>query len=305
MRSSKSNSDRGFFSYGQQAGGFTLIELLVVIAIIAILAAMLLPALAKAKQKGQGISCMNNHRQLALAWKMYTDDNKDVILYASWYGDANDPKNAYAWMTGGLDFNPNNASNWDINQDITKSPMWPYCGKSPGIFKCPADYSKIKTPANSRFGGAVVPRVRSMSMNLWCGGFLGTDGGWYGNGSTIGGNVWRVYLKMNDFIDPGPARTFVFLDVREDGIDWGNFMTDMTGYPDKPTEWGFFDRPGFYHNRACGFSFADGHSEIKKWLDGRTTPAVLRDEVFGGDSGRSPRNRDVFWLQERATRKLK
>ena len=142
-------------------------------------------------------------------------------------------------------------------------------------------------------------------MNLWCGGFLGTDGGWYGPGTTIGGNVWRVYLKMSDFIDPGPARTFLFLDVREDGIDWGNFMTDMTGYPDQFASTGFYDHPGFYHGGACGFSFVDGHAEIKKWLDGRTTPPVLRDNVYGGDSGPSPRNKDVVWLQERATRKLK
>ena len=94
-------------------------------------------------------------------------------------------------------------------------------------------------------------------MNLWCGGFLGTDGGWYGPGSTQGGNIWRVYLKVSDFIDPGPARTFLFLDVREDGIDYGNFMTDMTGYPDHPEQTTFYDHPAFYHAGSCGFSFVD------------------------------------------------
>src|SRR5215831_9626526 len=104
--------------------GFTLIELLVVIAIIAILAAMLLPVLARAKCRAHGIQCMSNNRQLSLAWRMYTEENHDRLLYAS--GDANtwqyDPE---AWCTGAMDFNAGNASNWDINQDITKSPMWP------------------------------------------------------------------------------------------------------------------------------------------------------------------------------------
>jgi prepilin-type N-terminal cleavage/methylation domain-containing protein/prepilin-type processing-associated H-X9-DG protein len=303
MWSSKSNSARGCFSGRQQGGGFTLIELLVVIAIIAILAAMLLPALAKAKQKGQGISCMNNHRQLALAWKMYTDDNRDVLLYAS--GDTTSPTNTSAWMTGTMDFLSNNPSNWDIDQDITRSPMWPYCGNAPGIYKCPADFSKVKTPVNSKFKGAVVPRVRSMSIDLYCGGFNGTDGGWYGS-AVKGGSVWRVYLKTGDFADPGPTRTWLFLDMREDSINWGNFMTMMYGYPDQPTDWQLSDLPGMYHNRACGFSFVDGHSEIKKWLDGRTTPPLVRDAVpnqFGLKP--SPRNKDVFWLQERSTRKIK
>src|SRR5689334_23057085 len=120
--------------------GFTLIELLVVIAIIAILAAMLLPALSKSKAKAQGIQCLNNHRQLALAWRLYTDDNHDTLLYAS--GD----KTAYepgVWMSGGLDFSGANKSNWDPSVDIYTSPMWPYCGKALGIFKCPSDTSYV------------------------------------------------------------------------------------------------------------------------------------------------------------------
>lgn len=127
------------------------------------------------------------------------------------------------------------------------------------------------------------------------GGGLGTPPG------TLGGNPWRVYLKMADFLDPGPAGTFLFLDMREDSIDWGNFATDMRGWPDQPGREGFYDLPGSYHHRAGGFSFADGHSELKRWLDDRTMPAL----VVGGnidDEFSSPNNRDIYWLQQHATR---
>src|SRR5271167_2053047 len=116
-----------------QIRGFTLIELLVVIAIIAILAALLLPALQRSKLKAQGIQCMNCHRQLALAWRMYNDDNHDQILYASGDQTAFEPG---VWMSGGLDFNGSNPSNYDPSVDIYRSPMWPYCGKNANIFKC-------------------------------------------------------------------------------------------------------------------------------------------------------------------------
>src|SRR5437667_11301402 len=115
--------------------GFTLIELLIVIAIIAILAAMLLPVLGKAKQKAQGIQCMNNHRQLLLAWRMYVDDSNDVLPFS---------QIDKAWVTGFLDFSGDNRSNWDPEMDLVKSPLWPYCGKAVGIFKCPADQSVVR-----------------------------------------------------------------------------------------------------------------------------------------------------------------
>ena len=272
------------------AAGFTLIELLVVIAIIAILAGMLLPALGKAKMKGQGLACMNNHRQLCIAWRMYTEDNNDTLLYAS-EGGGN--TGLYAWITGTLDSDPNNRTNWDPALTLFRSPMWQYCGKSPDIFRCPSDKSGFLV--NHSFK----PRIRSMAMNLYLGGWGGTDGGW---GPEV--SDYRIFLKYGDLNEPGPAGTFVFLDVREDSIDMGNFAVKMAGWQGRGAQYGFYDLPGFYHNRAAGFSFADGHAEIRRWVDGRTTPPLQKNGQVP-DRLESANNQDVAWLQERATRPVK
>jgi hypothetical protein len=172
--------------------------------------------------------------------------------------------------------------------------MWPYCGNSLAIWKCPADTSFVMV------NGQPQPRVRSMSMNVYLGGFGGT----YGNWDLVMGPVWgnfKIYRKQSDLINPGPSSIFVFLDMRQDSIDMGNFAADMAGWPDQPASYGFFDLPGFYHHLACGFSFADGHSEMRRWRDGRTMPPLV-PEGYVNDWFASPDNPDVAWLQERATR---
>src|ERR1035437_8329848 len=130
--------------------GFTLIELLVVIAIIAILAALLLPALVKTKSKAQGVLCFNNHKQLALAWRMYAEDNNERLVYASTAGnvarapsnDPTDPDN-YARSGAHLDNDGGNRANWDYTFDMAKRPLWPFV-KNPAVYKCPADHSVVK-----------------------------------------------------------------------------------------------------------------------------------------------------------------
>jgi prepilin-type processing-associated H-X9-DG protein len=113
-----------------------------------------------------------------------------------------------------------------------------------------------------------------------------------------------VFHTLNDFVDPGPSQTIVLLDEREDSINDGYFVIDMAGYPDKPNSWKIVDYPASYHNKAGGFSFADGHSEIKRFVDARTFPTVRSGRELQLDV-LSAGNRDVLWMQERGTRKTK
>jgi prepilin-type N-terminal cleavage/methylation domain-containing protein/prepilin-type processing-associated H-X9-DG protein len=286
-------------------GGFTLIELLVVIAIIAIIAGMLLPALAKSKTKAQGIMCISNMRQLSFAWIQYVDDSNGRLPYASAagvVGAANPATDPYVWVTGIIDENRANPSNWDISVNLQKSPLWQFGANSPGIWKCPADKSTI-VPSTGPMKGRSVPRLRSMSMLIWLGGF----GGSFNSGPGLSSPPWRLYLKSSDLIDPGPSSTLLFWDEREDAINWGNFYVDMTGYPNQPNQTQFNgDLPASYHNGAGGLCFTDGHAEVKRWLDPRTAPPVRKNgSIFSsGQVISSPNNRDIGWLQERSTRKL-
>src|SRR2546426_8489362 len=178
----------------KQSSGFTLIELLVVIAIIAILAAMLLPVLARAKCRALGVQCMSNTRQLALAWRLYSDDFNDILLACQGGVDPN----RVNWVDGNLDFGAN-PDNWDPARHIYTSPMYPYTGKNAAIFKCPADQSAVVV------GGARKPRVRSNSMSQVFG-----FGEWLNKTYDRGQTVWRIYKRQSTIVIP--AKTFVFLD---------------------------------------------------------------------------------------------
>ena len=274
--------------------GFTLIELLVVIPIIAILAALLLrPTLGRTTVKAQAVQCMNNNRQLVLAWRQYAKDSGGQLPYA--YAPIGTAAAPYAWIPGGgaldLDLsNPTQQGNWDADNTVKKSPLWPYCGKSVGIWHCPADKSMGKNPAGQR-----VPRPRSRSMNMWVGGRGDTPdprAGW-----SQGAN-WKVFRKLTEMIRPGPAKTFVLLDEREDSINDGFFVVQMDGYPNI-SQTVMVDFPASYHGQAAGFAFADGHSEIHKWRDPRTYRPLTTEQNHNVPQ---PNNKDVYWLQDHSTR---
>ena len=239
------------------ASGFTLIELLVVIAIIAILASLLLPALSSAKTKAQGISCLNNTKQLMLANHMYIGDNLDTYPMAMHGGyvptGPDDPNRP--WVSGWLD--------WSLTADNTNTvyllnPQYAvlaqYFGQAKNIYKCPADM--FLSPAQRTAGWA--SRCRSVSGNI----YVGKGNAWAPvGGGPSGPNNLTIYkgaAKPSDLTFPGPSGTWVYMDEHPDSInDAGAFG------PDKPNN--IPDAPGTYHNGAAGFAFADGHSEIHKW----------------------------------------
>ena len=133
-------------------------------------------------------------------------------------------------------------------------------------------------------------------MNLYLGGWGGTAGGYRGYVSDF-----KIYRKYHELSNPGHSKVFVFLDMRQDSTDMGNFAVNMAGWPDLPLLYSFWDLPGFYHHGSAGFSFADGHSEMKRWRDSRTMPPLNPNRSVN-DIFLSQGNVDVAWLQDHATR---
>ena len=268
------------------APGFTLIELLVVIAIIAILAALLLPALGSAKVKAQGIQCMSNLKQLQLVFLIYPDDNNDSLTSSGYTS----PVEPTAWVNGWEDFNGGNPDNTDPGTlvDPNRAKFAPYL-TGVGVYKCPADRSVV----NVR--GQLVPRLRSMSMGQqWAGpGDWLDPAGFAVNGSS---KKYRVYYKKAQ-IDNAPMR-FVFVDEHPDGINAGGFANMMV---ESSASARIIDFPASYHNGAGGISFSDGHTELRKWRDSRTRAPIHYDNSLQLNVA-SPNNEDMIWLAQRTTR---
>jgi prepilin-type N-terminal cleavage/methylation domain-containing protein len=261
---------------------FTLIELLVVIAIIGILAALLMPALSQAKQRAQGIICLNGGKQIMTAITLYVGDNND--FYPPNPDDGNTDA-GYNWCSGQAgDQYPNDHD--QFNPDVLKDPklclVSQYLSGNTSLFHCPGDKRYgLYTGANPALQGQFIPAARTFSMNQAVGTIdPGFDAGGPGppginshsgaptlsvNGPWLNGqddhrrnSPWFTYGKSTSMNNPGPSMTWVLLDEDARGLNDAAFAFDM-----QDAEW--VDMPGTYHNSGCGFAFADAHSEAHKW----------------------------------------
>ena len=261
------------------ARAFTLIELLVVIAIIAILAALLLPALAGAKQQARRIKCLNNQRQLALTWLLYTSDNNEAFVPNGAQQPGGGARETL-WVLGDY----HNFLPAFTNETFLLDPKYAAFGsylKTKSLYKCPSDQT---TYVVSR--GRPVPQVRSYSLNMYLGPTSSMD--------RHRSPLYRIFRKSADLASP--ANTFAFQDVTPQNLCTPAFIVLLPGRALDT----FFHFPATHHNRRGVLSFADGHSEAHRWRDART----FRTAALGVKIGHNvylARNPDLAWIHERTS----
>jgi prepilin-type N-terminal cleavage/methylation domain-containing protein/prepilin-type processing-associated H-X9-DG protein len=257
---------------------FTLIELLVVIAVIGIIAALLLPALGKVKNKAHATACLSNLRQLQLAWSMYVSENEDNLPPLNGQPEAGKDADHPSWVAGWLSTDddpglPHDKSD-NTNTTLLVGEQYAQFGsigvyaKNPNVYRCPGDKSG---------------RVRSISMNC------------YMNGDSMRNDSNYVTFRKSAQIQ-NPSHTWVFIDEREDSINDGCFAVDVA------SRYAIIDFPASYHNGSGALSFADGHAEYHRWREATTCPPLEPGKRLRGfRQPTSWNDRDMKWLTERTT----
>lgn len=289
---------------------FTLVEMLVVIAIIGILVALLLPVISKAKQKSQGVYCLNNGHQMMTTLMLYSGDSND---YFPPNPDDGNTIPGYNWCSGRAGVGGPAEFNPDILLDSTRCLVAPYLKGNVTVFHCPGDKRMGKYQgADPNMMGRIIPAARTFSMSQAVGtidpGYdanqtansgqgvphsgaptLSVNGPWLNNQRTHRrDSPWRTYGKFSAINDPGPSKLWVLVDEDIENLNDAAFAFGM-----EDPQW--FDEPGVYHNGGCGFAFADGHSESHHWMSTARKKGHRAHTVSAEDRA------DWTWMRERTS----